>query len=95
MCAHGRLAAEHRVHDLQTLIDETFQQFALDDSDDGMGEEEAPPTVPDLADLQNGGSQPLLDLSLDSTLAALKPYSSSPALDNYYSCDLSTQSTGN
>ncbi len=30
----ARLAAEEQVHDLQELIDETFKQFALDDSED-------------------------------------------------------------
>ena len=29
-----RLAAEERAHDLQRLVDETFQQFGLDDSED-------------------------------------------------------------
>ena len=29
-----RVAAEDQVHGLQSLIDETFQQFALDDSED-------------------------------------------------------------
>ncbi len=28
------MAAEEQVHDLQELIDETFKQFALDDSED-------------------------------------------------------------
>ena len=30
----SRLAAEERAHDLQRLVDETFQQFGLDDSED-------------------------------------------------------------
>ena len=29
-----RLAAEEQIRDLQGLIDETFKQFALDDSED-------------------------------------------------------------
>lgn len=29
-----RVAAEERISDLQTLVDQTFQQFALDDSED-------------------------------------------------------------
>ena len=32
-CAH-RVAGEHQIRELQRLIDETFQQFALDDSED-------------------------------------------------------------
>ena len=90
-----RLAAEHRVHDLQNLVDETFQQFAIDDSEDEVVDE-TPPTVPSLSDLHNGGSEPLLDTSLDMSLAAslasIKPYSkaysSSPSLNKYFSCEL-------
>ena len=29
-----RIAAEERINDLQSLVDQTFQQFALDDSED-------------------------------------------------------------
>ena len=32
-CTH-RVAGEHQIRELQRLIDETFQQFALDDSED-------------------------------------------------------------
>ena len=30
----NRVAAEQQIRDLQSLIDETFQQFALDDSEE-------------------------------------------------------------
>lgn len=36
---YDRLAAEERATSLQSLVDETFQQFALEDSeDDSFGE---------------------------------------------------------
>lgn len=35
-----RLAAEDQIHGLQSLVDQTFQQFALDDSDDDFDEED-------------------------------------------------------
>lgn len=35
-----RLAAEGQIQGLQSLVDQTFQQFALDDSDDDFDEEE-------------------------------------------------------
>ena len=38
-CSNYRLAAEERINSLQHLVDETFQQFALEDSeDDSFGE---------------------------------------------------------
>ena len=48
-----RLAAEERVKDLQGLIDETFSQFALDDSEDDF-EDDSP--SPDQHSLCNGES---------------------------------------
>ena len=35
-----RLAAEDQIHSLQTLVDDTFQQFALDDSEDDCTDDE-------------------------------------------------------
>ena len=35
-----RLAAEDQIHSLQKLVDDTFQQFALDDSEDDCTDEE-------------------------------------------------------
>ena len=38
---HLRLSAEERIQDLQWMIDETFGQFAIDDSEDDF-EEDSP-----------------------------------------------------
>ena len=38
--ANCRLAGEERINDLQSLVDRTFQQFALDDSEDEDGEDD-------------------------------------------------------
>ena len=35
----GRLSAEERARGLQSLVDDTFQQFALEDSEDDSFEE--------------------------------------------------------
>ena len=75
-----RLVAEQRIVELQNLIDETFQQFALDDSEDDFDEES-----PQDATIQFAykGSHPLLHSHpspLGYRLPQLKPYSSSPAL---------------
>ena len=49
-----RLAAEERASGLQTLVDETFQQFALEDSEDdsfgepsGASDTGTPPDMPE------------------------------------------------
>ena len=35
----GRVSAEERIRGLQSLVDDTFQQFALEDSEDDSFEE--------------------------------------------------------
>ncbi len=84
-----RIAAEQRIRDLQDLIDETFQQFALDDSEDEFEDENSPPLL-DGSDIVSSfqynqqGSHPFLNLPATppnhKVLTALKQYSSSPAL---------------
>lgn len=49
-CAHmwpymSRVAGEQQIRELQCLIDETFQQFALDDSEDDFDIEDGDSTV--------------------------------------------------
>ena len=44
-----REAAERQIRELQRIIDDTFQQFALDDSEDDFEEDSANGSVPSLA----------------------------------------------
>lgn len=39
-----RVAGEHQIRELQRLIDDTFQQFALDDSEDDFEDGDSPVT---------------------------------------------------
>lgn len=76
-----RIAAEQRISDLQNLVDETFQQFALDDSEDDFEESDSPPMADAMLFPYNRGSQPLLSLTtLHAYKAPLKTCISSPAL---------------
>lgn len=75
-----RVAAEHRIADLQHLVDETFRQFALDDSEDDFEESDSPPVADSLSFPYNRSSQPLLSLPTMTYRAPLKAYLSSPTL---------------
>lgn len=77
-----RLAAEQRISDLQKLVDETFQQFALDDSEDDFEDGDSPLAGDSTLSAYDRGSYPLLNLSgIDyGGPPLLKAYSSSPAL---------------
>ena len=79
-----RLAAEQRISDLQTLVDETFQQFALDDSEDDF-DESTSPAVESTSFQYALGSHPLLHLPIEHKVP-LKTYLSSPLITIIKSC---------
>ena len=57
-----RSAAEEQIHDLQGIIDETFKQFALDDSEDDYCEDDlGSMNNSDTGSLLTGQKQTLLD----------------------------------
>lgn len=86
-----RLAAEQRITDLQNLVDETFQQFALDDSEDEFEDGEGSPAFNSPGTVHRG-SYPLLNM--EYTVPALKNLSSSLGLKTYSSSPMLTKSTG-
>lgn len=73
-----RIAAEQRITDLQNLVDETFQQFALDDSEDDCDSSSSI----DFSIPHGRGSHPVLNFaSLDLDFRTpLKTCLSSPLL---------------
>ena len=78
-----RLAAEKRIADLQSLVDETFQQFALDDSEDDFDDGECPAAVEpvDTSLSYQRGSFPILSLpDWHELRKPLKTCSSTPTL---------------
>lgn len=86
-CCIRRIAAEQRITDLQSLVDETFQQFALDDSEDDIDFEESDCTIPaatveSMLFPYHRASQPLLSLPTQPLgyRLPLKTYLSSPTL---------------
>ncbi len=74
-----RIAAEQRISDLQNLVDETFQQFALDDSEDDFEDSDSPAMDSKLYPYSRG-SYPLLNFGLLAYTPPLKTYLSSPTL---------------
>lgn len=70
----ARLAAEDQIHTLQAVIDETFQQFALDDSEDDFCEVDSGDASsiscdsPRLANGKKGGLGPVLLPALQSDI---------------------------
>ncbi len=84
-----RLAAEKRIVDLQSLVDETFQQFALDDSEDDFDDGECPAAVEPVNSPYQSGSHPILSLpDWQELRGPLKTYSSSPTLTKFNSISL-------
>lgn len=80
-----RIAAEQRIADLQSLVDETFRQFALDDSEDDFEESESfsSAAMDSMFLPYHRASQPLLSLTTNQPLGyrvPLKTYMSSPTL---------------
>lgn len=71
---YKRLAAEDQIHTLQAVIDETFQQFALDDSEDDFCEVDSGDASsiscdsPRLANGKKGGLGPVLLPALQSDI---------------------------
>lgn len=70
-----RIAAEKRITDLQNMVDETFQQFSLDDSEDDCDSLDLDFLIP-----HGRGSHPVLNLASLDFRTPLKTCLSSPLL---------------
>lgn len=75
-----RLAAEERVRELQSLVEDAFKQFSLDsDSGEELLSEDSLSNETILLPSNSRGSYPFLNLHCNSSVA-LKSYLSSPTL---------------